>query len=172
LGQEGSLMVEPLSRRAWHSLASLALLTLALIVFWFTYPVTATQADAADKPLEAQHGIVVSVSAAGSEVGLSILTTGGTAVDGAGASPFRQAALERAAAAGGEACRGRLCPERDPGFLAKLDRRQLQRLLRVAPGVRQEQGLGRLAGRGPSGAAGPGQNTTTACRARTGRILP
>src|SRR5260370_37436605 len=41
------------------------------------------EARAGDKPVEAEHGMVVSVSVAASEVGLQILKKGGNAVDAA-----------------------------------------------------------------------------------------
>jgi gamma-glutamyltranspeptidase/glutathione hydrolase len=51
----------------------------------------------AEKPVEARHGLVVSVSAPGSEVGLAVLKKGGNAVDAAVATAFALAVTYPAA---------------------------------------------------------------------------
>src|SRR5262245_13151820 len=64
----------------------------ALFAFSAVSPVTA-----ADKPLEAKHGLVVSVSGPGSDVGVEVLKEGGNAVDAAVATAFALAVTYPAA---------------------------------------------------------------------------
>ena len=75
----------------FQPLATLRGVLIAILGFWAGF--VTVQCQAADRAIavEAQHGMVVSVSEPGSEVGLSILKRGGTAVDAAVATALAMA---------------------------------------------------------------------------------
>lgn len=77
------------TRSAW--LVAITAVTLLL------RPAAPSDACAAEKAVEAGHGMVVSVSAPGSEVGVAVLKAGGNAVDSAVATAFAMAVTYPAA---------------------------------------------------------------------------
>src|SRR6516225_7645799 len=85
-------------RRSFRPLGSLCLLGWLLVLLWTFGTLTPAPLTAAgEKPLEAQHGLVVSVSPPGTDVGLAILQKGGNAVDAAVATAFALAVTYPAA---------------------------------------------------------------------------
>src|SRR5437773_1475901 len=87
-------MLPVLTRRG---LLSLAVLCLPLLLFWSLNPLTYPQARGAQKPAKAKQGMVVSVSAHGTQAGLETLKKGGNAVDAAVATAFALAVTYPAA---------------------------------------------------------------------------
>src|SRR5262249_39525670 len=71
-----------------RSLAGIAVLGVLAALLAGVHPARLSRAFAADHPIEAEHGMVVSVSAPASDVGLEILKKGGNAVDAAVATAF------------------------------------------------------------------------------------
>jgi gamma-glutamyltranspeptidase/glutathione hydrolase len=80
-----------------YHLLSLALVVLPMVAFLAVCSAPPPQAAAQEKAVTAVHGMVVSVSAPGSEVGRSILEKDGTAVDAAVATAFALAVTYPAA---------------------------------------------------------------------------
>jgi gamma-glutamyltranspeptidase / glutathione hydrolase len=88
----------PVLPRNFRPLGSLCLLGWVLVLLWaFGTMTPAPVKAAAEKPLEAQHGLVVSVSPPGTDVGLAVLKKGGNAVDAAVATAFALAVTYPAA---------------------------------------------------------------------------
>src|SRR5262245_59600478 len=87
----------PATSSAPRRLAGLALLGLAIVAGWSFSPDPRRAATAADRPALGRNGIVVSVSAPASEVGLAVLKKGGNAVDAAVATAFALAVTHPAA---------------------------------------------------------------------------
>jgi gamma-glutamyltranspeptidase/glutathione hydrolase len=77
--------------------AALSLVGSAIVLFLVFAPQRRRVAGAVEKPMEGRNGMVVSVSAPGSEVGLAILKKGGNAVDAAVATAFALAVTYPAA---------------------------------------------------------------------------
>jgi gamma-glutamyltranspeptidase/glutathione hydrolase len=71
-----------------RSLAGIAVLGVLAALLAGVHPARLSRAFAADHSIEAEHGMVVSVSAPASDVGLEILKKGGNAVDAAVATAF------------------------------------------------------------------------------------
>ncbi|HZT80295.1 MAG TPA: gamma-glutamyltransferase [Gemmataceae bacterium] len=84
-------------RRFARSLAGLGLLSLALLALAALLTSPRSEAVAGPRGVEARNGMVVSVSAPASEVGLDILKKGGNAVDAAVATAFALAVTYPAA---------------------------------------------------------------------------
>src|SRR5262245_58991441 len=84
---EGTPMPHPIGSAPRRRLARLGSLGLPAALLAALGPL-APPARAKDKPVEARRGLVVSVSAPGSEVGLAILKKGGNAVDASVATAF------------------------------------------------------------------------------------
>src|SRR5947207_1391168 len=82
---KGTLMLENLPSRHGVSPRSAFTAAVAVALAGVTQPGTAWGGD---KAIDARHGMVVSVSAPASEVGVAILKKGGNAVDAAVATAF------------------------------------------------------------------------------------
>jgi gamma-glutamyltranspeptidase/glutathione hydrolase len=75
----------------------LAVLVVAIALAWVLPGRSPDEAAAAEKPVEARHGMVVAVSPPGADVGLAVLKKGGNAVDAAVATAFAMAVTYPAA---------------------------------------------------------------------------
>jgi gamma-glutamyltranspeptidase/glutathione hydrolase len=80
--------------RRW---AGLGLLGSAIVLFLVLAPRPRQQVEAAEKPVQGRHGMVVAVSAPAADVGLAMLKKGGNAVDAAVATAFAMAVTYPAA---------------------------------------------------------------------------